>query len=396
MMSNFKKNTYLLINSLEGGGAEALNISLTSAMHIDSIILLEDAKELNVEEIKTPIWSISKRLKIPGAFKYLITSYFARILKRKIIQDGCTEAVFVVSLLRSLDVAIQLKKIAPPTCSIKIIYWEHANPTYYQHKFGQFSLLKKLYASCDHILLNSMNAREYLTKSLNIPANKSSVFYNFFDFNKIIKLSNISISNEDRNIFNKKTLVYVGRLHPYKGLEFLFEVFNQIALHDEEIQLVIVGKGPLEKFLKNLTHKLNLGNRVFFIGFTKNPYPYIKLADALISPSENEGFGNVLVESLLCGTPVFATDIDNGPREILAPDTLFTQRTIQTEWAKFGILLPSSKLKPSVKEIWTTSILDFFKNANKQLQYQDLPTESFSNFSLTLQANTLQELINKI
>lgn len=385
-----------MINSFEGGGAEALNLSLATAIHFDSIILLEDIIELNIEEIKTPIWSVSKRIKIPGAFKYLITTYYARILKRKIIQDGCTEAVFIVSLLRSLDVAIQLKKMASTICNIKVIYWEHANPTYYQHKIGQFPLLKKLYASCDHILLNSMNAREYLTRSLNIPANQTSVFYNFFDFNKIKKLSNLSISNDHRKIFNKKTLIYVGRLHKYKGLEFLFEVFNHIALSNEEIQLVIVGKGPLKKYLENLTHKLNLENRVFFIGFTKNPYPYIKLADALISPSENEGFGNVLVESILCGTPVFASDIDNGPREILAPDTQFALRTNQTEWAKFGILLPSPKQQPSVISNWTESILEFFMVPNKQLRYQDLPTADFSNFSLTLQANTLKELINKI
>ena len=102
------------------------------------------------------------------------------------------------------------------------------------------------------------------------------------------------------------------------------------------------------------------------------------------------------MESILCGTPVFASDIDNGPREILAPDTQFALRTNQTEWAKFGILLPSPKQQPSVISNWTESILEFFKVPNKQLRYQDLPTADFSNFSLTLQANTLKELINKI
>ncbi len=63
-----------------------------------------------------------------------------------------------------------------------------------------------------------------------------------------------------------------------------------------------------------------LSDRVSVAGFQANPYPWIRGADLLILCSDHEGLPNVLVESLICGTPVVSTDCPSGPREILASD----------------------------------------------------------------------------
>lgn len=62
---------------------------------------------------------------------------------------------------------------------------------------------------------------------------------------------------------------------------------------------------------------MGIAERVIFAGFQSNPYPLIKHAALLVLSSDSEGFGNVLVEALLCGTPVVSTRCPGGPAEIL-------------------------------------------------------------------------------
>jgi glycosyltransferase involved in cell wall biosynthesis len=79
----------------------------------------------------------------------------------------------------------------------------------------------------------------------------------------------------------------------------------------------VLGSGPLEHELKALTESLDLTDAVDFMGFQSNALPYIRQADAFVLSSRCEGFGNVLVEAMGCGTPVISTRCDHGPAEIL-------------------------------------------------------------------------------
>ncbi len=96
-------------------------------------------------------------------------------------------------------------------------------------------------------------------------------------------------------------------------------MIRALAIHRRNIdsRLIILGTGVLQDTLSDLADRLNLSEVVDFVGFQSNALPYFRHADAFLLSSRCEGFGNVIVEALGCGTPVISTRCDHGPSEIL-------------------------------------------------------------------------------
>ena len=101
-----------------------------------------------------------------------------------------------------------------------------------------------------------------------------------------------------------------------KDLWTLLEAFRQL-LAVREARLYVMGDGPELTALQGESDRLGLGDKVEFAGHVANPMPYIARADQLVVSSRFEGFGNVIVEAMACGTTVVSTDCPVGPAEIL-------------------------------------------------------------------------------
>jgi glycosyltransferase involved in cell wall biosynthesis len=116
--------------------------------------------------------------------------------------------------------------------------------------------------------------------------------------------------------------LFSGRLVEQKNPRLLLEAFAETRkrLVDGAIALRIVGDGPLRAELERLAATLGIASAVEWRGFLKTPWSAMAGCDALILPSNFEGFGNVLVEALGLGLPVVTTDCPHGPRDIVAPD----------------------------------------------------------------------------
>ena len=102
-----------------------------------------------------------------------------------------------------------------------------------------------------------------------------------------------------------------------KQFDILITSYSKSILPQNNIHLVIMGDGFLIKNFKQLAVNLKLQDKVHFIGFQENPYPFYTAAKYLVLTSSNEGFPNVLLESLACNTPVIAFDCPTGPAEII-------------------------------------------------------------------------------
>ena len=104
--------------------------------------------------------------------------------------------------------------------------------------------------------------------------------------------------------FNKthKTILYVGRLERYKGLEHLLQTLPRF---DEKVRLEVVGQGPFMRPLMQLAKKLNIEERVKFFGGIPRSQLLERYseADVFVSLSTHEAFGITIAEALSSGTP---------------------------------------------------------------------------------------------
>lgn len=124
-----------------------------------------------------------------------------------------------------------------------------------------------------------------------------------------------------------KTLLSVGNLLDFKGHGLVIEALRLLA----DCAVEIVGTGPDRASFEALAHKLGVEKRVRFVG-ALGPQALRERyasAHALILASSREGWPNVVLEALACGTPVIATRVGGTPEIVTSPQAglLVRERT---------------------------------------------------------------------
>lgn len=113
-------------------------------------------------------------------------------------------------------------------------------------------------------------------------------------------------------------LLCVGNLVELKGHELVIRMLQSFP----RAHLVLVGHGPLRSTLEALAQALGVHERVTFAGQQPNEKlkNYYSAADVLLLASSREGWPNVLLEAMACGTPVVATRVNGTPEIVAAPE----------------------------------------------------------------------------
>jgi glycosyltransferase involved in cell wall biosynthesis len=106
----------------------------------------------------------------------------------------------------------------------------------------------------------------------------------------------------------------------------------------QDVDLVILGDGPLRPRLEKMISDYGLGDRIHLIGFDRNPYRWMARCRLFILPSRTEGFPNALLEAMALRCPVIASDCPSGPREMLSPESPAFPDDPALEWARYGLL----------------------------------------------------------
>ena len=141
-----------------------------------------------------------------------------------------------------------------------------------------------------------------------------------YGYNNVSTIYNpIDIENDTVDLKLDYPFIFgIGRMkNNIKQFDHLIEAYKNSISKTHNIKLLLAGEGDFKKELELLVEKENLTEDVLFLGQVNQPNTYFKKAFFTALTSKNEGFPNVLLESLINATPVVAYDCESGPNEII-------------------------------------------------------------------------------
>jgi len=197
---------------------------------------------------------------------------------------------------------------------------EGDDPTEILKKVGVFRpLFRQIFCRADYIQAISGYLSDWAKKRMKTKS-PIEIIPNGVDL-KIFQRQSQSIIEELKSNLGikptEKVILTVSRLVKKNGVADLIKAGQRLGF---PFKVLIVGRGKEESELKKLAEKLRLKEKVLFLGQIafEDLSKYYSLADIFVRPSLSEGFGNVFLEALACGTPVVGTAVGGSAIRILS------------------------------------------------------------------------------
>lgn len=314
-----KDKIVLSINSLQGAGAERFVLTIGAAFHqlgFDVHVLTFNSKvEFILNENLTYHLIDYERYRWLPKGK-IRNSVIARNVDQY-IGKKIGHPILVLSNLERSDGIFSYSKLP------NIVYVIHNTLSLY-YRFSQADNLQQLkskliatYSKHPCVCVSAGVKEDFIAQFGDITP--IAAIHNPIDRYEIQKLADAFVPEYQNYI------IHVGSFKEAKRHDILLKAYAQT---DQSLPLLLLGQGKLQKDIEQLVTQLGLTDKVVFLGFCENPYPYIKHAKFKVLASDWEGFALVIAEALALGVPVISTDCPSGPRELLPENNLMPKADI--------------------------------------------------------------------
>lgn len=307
------KKVALYIPSMNGGGAERVMLALANGLTEKDIQV-----DLVLNRVDGPyIKDASPKVNIVNLGTSRVLSSIIPL--SKYLHKEKPDAI--LSAMNYVNIATILAQLISGS-DTKVIFSEHCDLTESKKNlvrvkgFVITSLMRWAYKKPHAIVAVSNGVADSLVNEIGIERNKITTIFNPIYSDDLVKRSEESISHSWTKEGSLPLILGVGRLTHQKDFKTLIHAFKKVR-EKKDCNLIILGEGRLRSELEQLISDFDLNNSVKLLGFVDNPYAWMSHADLFVLSSIYEGFGNVIVEAMACGTQIVSTDCPSGPNEIL-------------------------------------------------------------------------------
>lgn len=326
----------IFIPSMEGGGAErvVLNIANALSQHENSSVslILSQAKGIYLDKISSNVRIIDLQSKRTMNSLYGLVKH----LKQH-------NPDVLISAINHANIIAVIAKLFVKK-DIKLILTQHTMLSHSVRSTNKlltvtlFNLVKLTYPLASKIITVSKSIENDVINNVNVREDQIQTIYNPIMEDRILEQSLEKVHHDWFKSGSPPVILSVGRLNEVKDYPTLFKAFK-ILREKMDVRLLVLGEGALRENLTNLSHDLELKNDIQILGFVENPYKYMSRARVLAMSSLYEGFGNVLVEALACGTDIVSTNCPGGVSEIL-------------DNGRYGVLVPVGDVESLAKALF--------------------------------------------
>ncbi len=366
------------LSSLHGGGAERIGINLLKNFDRERF---NCSLFLHKKEGKY-LHELSETLQVQFLLKTTHNTFLRKLLSvialpallLRIIAIGRKYDLLVAGLESTyITYATIVSGLINKKPVIVIVHNDISHNTALKQTF-HFRIIKWLYPYCTQCICVSKGAMEGLVNEVPLLIRKTAFLYNPLAINDIVKMGEKPIDAHIKGPF----IVSSGRLEHIKRFDLLIHAHYKVLKKGIAHQLIVVGEGNCKNELQQLIKELGVASSVHLIGFDRNPHRWVSKAHCFVLSSENEGFGNVLVEAMAVGTPVISTDCPSGPREIL-------------DNGKYGILVANRNV-----DGLADAIITMFNNPERYNYYKSMSLARSEVFSIEKVIIQWEELIEEV